>query len=346
MIPEDDDDELFETEDEVAETPSEFQERDFSGTPYVPVYVILLSLLLWLLTSDFCGGLSAWGNQHELPIGPEGLVNDLRILKAANVDGVMVDRWWGIVENRAPQVYHWSGYKKLFQIVKDVVMSFHECGGNIGDDVHIPLPRWVSEIGRTNPDIYFTDWQGRRNTECLTWGIDKEQVLRGRTALESLMSSSCAELCYPSCPAKHGWEYPGIGKFQCDYYYYYYYYYRSNIHSLRWPGLRTPLSARLFLPLFSECVKMEGTSRLCRRLNYGCDDEQGQNDIGIGIRFCNMNARQLVGRQLVPKISMQFTTEEEAYQFYLTYGKHMQVEDPNFFYAIQVDEDELITNIF
>jgi len=33
-------------------------------------------------------------------------------------------------------------------------MSFHECGGNVGDDVCIPLPRWLTEIGRSNPDIF------------------------------------------------------------------------------------------------------------------------------------------------------------------------------------------------
>lgn len=65
-----------------------------------------------------------------------------------------------------------------------MVLSFHECGGNVGDDVHIPLPYWVTEIGEKNPDIYFTDREGRRNTECLTWGVDKERVLRGRTAVE------------------------------------------------------------------------------------------------------------------------------------------------------------------
>ena len=31
-----------------------------------------------------------------------------------------------------------------------VVMSFHECGGNFGDDVCIPLPHWVAEIGRSS----------------------------------------------------------------------------------------------------------------------------------------------------------------------------------------------------
>ncbi|XP_040961798.1 beta-amylase 2, chloroplastic isoform X1 [Gossypium hirsutum] len=129
------------------------------------------------------------------------------------------------------------------QFVKEntnVVMSFHECGGNVGDDVCIPLPHWVAEIGRSNPDIFFTDREGRRNTECLSWGIDKERVLRGRTAVEvyfDFMRSfrvefneffedgiismvevglgPCGELRYPSCPVKYGWRYPGIGEFQC-----------------------------------------------------------------------------------------------------------------------------------
>ncbi|XP_043813103.1 beta-amylase 2, chloroplastic isoform X4 [Manihot esculenta] len=123
---------------------------------------------------------------------------------------------------------------------KKVVMSFHKCGGNVGDDVHIPLPKWVTEIGQTNPDIYFTDREGRRNTECLTWGIDKERVLKGRTAVEAYFDymrsfrvefdeffeagiiseievglGPCGELRYPSYPAEHGWKYPGIGEFQC-----------------------------------------------------------------------------------------------------------------------------------
>ncbi|XP_022757337.1 beta-amylase 2, chloroplastic-like isoform X4 [Durio zibethinus] len=206
-------------------------ERDFAGTPYVPVYVML--------------PLGVVDMNCEL-VEKEGLVDQLRILKSVNVDGVMVDCWWGIVEAHMPQVYNWSGYKRLFHIVRDlglklqVVMSFHECGGNVGDDVHIPLPRWVREIGQSNPDIYFADREGRKNSECLTWGIDKERVLKGRTAVEvyfdymrsfrvefdeffvdgviseiELGLGPCGELRYPSYPAKHGWRYPGIGEFQC-----------------------------------------------------------------------------------------------------------------------------------
>ncbi|KAM3378685.1 hypothetical protein P3S68_011098 [Capsicum galapagoense] len=112
--------------------------------------------------------------------------------------------------------------------------------GNSGDDVYIPLPQRVMEIGYNNPDIFFTDKEQRRNHECLTWGIDRERVLRRRTAHEvyfDLMRSfrmvfneffengsisqieiglgPRGELRYPSHSAKFGWKYPGIGEFQC-----------------------------------------------------------------------------------------------------------------------------------
>ncbi|XP_020247172.1 LOW QUALITY PROTEIN: beta-amylase 2, chloroplastic-like [Asparagus officinalis] len=218
-------------EKQVMDVHGRISERDFAGTPYVPVYVML--------------PLGVINMKCEL-VDPEGLMKQLRTLKSIDVDGVMVDCWWGIVEGRAPQEYNWHGYKRLFHIVRDlrlklqVVMSFHECGGNIGDDVCIPLPHWVAEIGRSNPEIYFTDKEGRRNPECLSFGIDKERILRGRTAIEVYFDymrsfriefdeyfedgiiskievglGPCGELRYPSYPVKHGWRYPGVGEFQC-----------------------------------------------------------------------------------------------------------------------------------
>ncbi|KNA20074.1 hypothetical protein SOVF_055720 [Spinacia oleracea] len=218
-------------ENEVVQTIPKLPERDYAGTPYVPIYVMLP-----LNTIDM---------NCEL-VDPQNLTEQLKVLKLNNVDGVMVDCWWGIVEAVGPQKYNWSGYRELFQVVRDiglklqVVMSFHACGGNVGDDVHIPLPHWITEIGETNPDIYFTDQEGRRNTESLSWGIDKERVLRGRTAVEVYFDymrsfrvefndffeggtiseievglGACGELRYPSYPANHGWKYPGIGEFQC-----------------------------------------------------------------------------------------------------------------------------------
>lgn len=218
-------------EEQVQEFLPKEPERDFSGTPDVPVYVMLPLGII----NDRC----------QL-VDPESLRKDLRALKYINVDGIMVDCWWGVVEGRTPQKYVWSGYRELFNIVREaklklqVFMSFHECGGTAGDDVTIPLPKWIQEIGKDNPDIFFTDREGRRNTECLTWGIDKERVLKGRTAVEVYFDcmrsfrmefddlfvdgaiseieiglGASGELKYPSYPERHGWRYPGIGEFQC-----------------------------------------------------------------------------------------------------------------------------------
>ncbi|KAG0453258.1 hypothetical protein HPP92_025922 [Vanilla planifolia] len=136
--------------------------------------------------------------------------------------------------------------RDLFNIIREfklklqVVMAFHEYGGKESDHIVISLPKWILEIGQDNQDIFFTDREGRRSTECLSWGIDKERVLKGRTGVEvyfdfmrsfrmefndlfeeGLISAveiglgSSGELKYPSFLEKVGWIYPGIGEFQC-----------------------------------------------------------------------------------------------------------------------------------
>ena len=56
-------------------------------------------------------------------VDPDGLLKQLRILKSVNVDGVMVDCWWGIVEGHAPGEYNWNGYKRLFQMVCELKLK-------------------------------------------------------------------------------------------------------------------------------------------------------------------------------------------------------------------------------
>ncbi|KAF5735145.1 hypothetical protein HS088_TW15G00645 [Tripterygium wilfordii] len=206
-------------------------ENDFCSTPYVPVYVTLATGFI----NNFCQLVDA-----------EGVRRELNNLKSLNVDGVVVDCWWGIVEAWSPQKYIWSGYRELFNIMCEfklklqVVMAFHEYVANDTGDVLISLPQWVLEIGKDNQDIFFTDREGRRNTECLSWGIDKERVLKGRTGIEvyfdfmrsfrtefndlfteGLISAvevglgASGELKYPSFSERNGWRYPGIGEFQC-----------------------------------------------------------------------------------------------------------------------------------
>ncbi|KAK9052867.1 hypothetical protein SSX86_029497 [Deinandra increscens subsp. villosa] len=206
-------------------------ENNFIGTAYVPVYVILGTGLI----NKFC----------QL-IDRDAVRKELRLLKSLHVDGVFVDCWWGIVESQGPQKYCWSGYRELFNIVHEfelklqVGLAFHEYGGNDSGGITIPLPEWVLDIGKENQDIFFTDREGRRNTECLSWGIDKERVLKGRTGAEAYFDvmrsfrtefddmfieglitlveiglGPSGELKYPSFSKKMGWNYPGIGEFQC-----------------------------------------------------------------------------------------------------------------------------------
>ncbi|KAG5020987.1 hypothetical protein AAZX31_06G281900 [Glycine max] len=198
---------------------------------YVPVYVMLP---LGVVNVD---------NVFE---DPDGLKEQLLQLRAAGVDGVMVDVWWGIIELKGPKQYDWRAYRSLFQLVQEcgltlqAIMSFHQCGGNVGDIVNIPIPQWVLDIGESNHDIFYTNRSGTRNKEYLTVGVDNEPIFHGRTAIEiysDYMKSfrenmsdflesgliidievglgPAGELRYPSYPQSQGWEFPGIGEFQC-----------------------------------------------------------------------------------------------------------------------------------
>uniref|UniRef100_A0A7N0V802 Beta-amylase n=1 Tax=Kalanchoe fedtschenkoi TaxID=63787 RepID=A0A7N0V802_KALFE len=206
-------------------------QSDFAGTPYIPVYIALAPDII--------------NNLGQL-IDPDGIRQELSHIKSLNADGVVVLCWWGIVENWIPQKYEWMGYKLLFNIIREfklklqVVMAFHDYGIDDSGNVLIPLPQWVLDIGRENPDIFFTDRKGERNMECLTLGIDKERALNKRTGIEvyydfmrnfrtefdDLFSEgivyaveiglgASGELKYPAFSERSGWRYPGIGEFQC-----------------------------------------------------------------------------------------------------------------------------------
>ncbi|KAJ1386576.1 Glycoside hydrolase, family 14 [Sesbania bispinosa] len=177
---------------------------------------------------------------------PRAMNASLMALKSAGVEGVMVDAWWGLVEKDGPFKYNWEAYAELVQMVQkhglklQVVMSFHQCGGNVGDSCSIPLPPWVLEEISKNPDLVYTDKSGRKNPEYISLGCDSMPVLRGRTPLQvysdymrsfrdrfrdylgsviieiQVGMGPCGELRYPSYPESNGtWRFPGIGEFQC-----------------------------------------------------------------------------------------------------------------------------------
>ncbi|GAQ79925.1 beta-amylase [Klebsormidium nitens] len=177
---------------------------------------------------------------------PRAMEMAFRALKQAGCTGVMIDVWWGIAERNGPGQYDFGAYKHLLNMCKEAglkmqaVMSFHACGGNVGDNVNISLPRWVLEAGQANPEIFYTDRQGHRNQECLSLFSDENPVLAGRTPLAcysdymtafraamgedfgtvltevAVGMGPCGELRYPAYPEGDGrWRFPGVGEFQC-----------------------------------------------------------------------------------------------------------------------------------
>eukprot|EP01125_Pyxidicula_operculata_P021785 TRINITY_DN8637_c0_g1_i1.p1 TRINITY_DN8637_c0_g1~~TRINITY_DN8637_c0_g1_i1.p1 ORF type:complete len:445 (-),score=89.28 TRINITY_DN8637_c0_g1_i1:135-1469(-) len=165
-------------------------------------------------------------------------------LSQAGVDGVMGDVWWGIVERSGPKQYDWSAYQQLVAKIRQynlkfqATISFHQCGGNVGDECDITLPSWVLSVGNSNPDIFYTDQHGNRDKEYLSLGVDTQPIFSGRTPVQiytdyvqsfvqnfgsyigntivelQIGLGPAGELRYPSYQLSH-WSFPGVGEFQC-----------------------------------------------------------------------------------------------------------------------------------
>ncbi|GFY81463.1 beta-amylase 1 [Actinidia rufa] len=166
----------------------------------------------------------------------------LQALKSAGVEGVMMDVWWGLVEREGPGEYNWGGYVELLEMAKkhglkvQAVMSFHQCGGNVGSLCQsglwkrlketLTLPTQINGEGEIL-NIYLLAvilFQSSRDvhpssvmlTSCTLSGTKFENLL-GDTIVEIQVGMGPAgELRYPSYPEQNGtWKFPGIGAFQC-----------------------------------------------------------------------------------------------------------------------------------
>ena len=95
--------------------------------------------------------------------------------------GIMVDVWWGLCE-RQPNEYNFDGYLDLMQQCKQLglkvqaVMSFHACGGNVGDSVNVPLPQWVLDLQDSVPELFYRDKRGDASTEYVSLSCDFRPV--------------------------------------------------------------------------------------------------------------------------------------------------------------------------
>ncbi|KAL5701371.1 beta-amylase [Ranunculus cassubicifolius] len=164
----------------------------------------------------------------------------LKALKLLGCEGVEIPVWWGIVEKEAMGKYEWSGYLALAKMVQNVGLKLRVSIAFHGSkDLKVPLPQWISKIGESQPDIFFTNKSGERYEECLSFGVDVHPVLHGKSPmqvyegfLESFRSTFSdfigstitditiglgpnGELRYPSCPTAKLGEISGAGEFHC-----------------------------------------------------------------------------------------------------------------------------------
>jgi len=174
----------------------------------------------------------------------EALRAQLKQLKVVGVRGIMADVWWGLCEPQ-PGIYNFEAVQALCAMLEEVglelqaVMSFHQCGGNVGDSVTIPLPTWAMGPAEQKGLLYRSRG-GVVSRDCLSLSADNESVFPDkqagtRTALRiyrefmqafllacgkhvgttvvelQVGMGPCGELRYPSYLLSNGWNYPGMG---------------------------------------------------------------------------------------------------------------------------------------
>jgi len=165
------------------------------------------------------------------------LASQLDQLKGASVDGVATDVWWGLTEKTAKQ-YDFGPYKTVVSMLKErgmkiqLMASFHQCGGNVGDACNIPIPSFVHQAA----GIWYTDKDGHEDKEYISLFADNVTIA-GRTPLQmyhdwltAFVSTFSAdlgntiselqvgmgpagELRYPAYQLSQ-WKFCGVGAFQ------------------------------------------------------------------------------------------------------------------------------------
>lgn len=109
----------------------------------------------------------------------------LQAMKTAGVRAISTDIWWGLVE-RTDQSFNWRYYDRMSDAIIKAglkwipILSFHKCGGNVGDDCDIPIPDWIwgklaSKLGSDSYDVAkFMSEQGNLSSESVSvWASDE-----------------------------------------------------------------------------------------------------------------------------------------------------------------------------
>lgn len=164
--------------------------------------------------------------------------NQMATANAMGVTAVSVDVWWGKVEGAGDQQFDWGYYDDLFGRITNAgldivpIMSFHQCGGNVGDTCNIPIPGWIwNHYPVSASDLRYKSEQGNESVETVSLWADSyvlseyQEFMEAFEARYSYLASDideinismgpAGELRYPSYNSHDtGTGYPTRGGFQ------------------------------------------------------------------------------------------------------------------------------------
>ena len=165
----------------------------------------------------------------------------LKIAKHIGIDAISIDVWWGMVERHGDNQFDWSYYDKIVAVIEEAdlhwvpIMSFHRCGGYIGEACNALIPAWVwtnyEAVGVTRKDMLYRSENDDYSDEAVSLWQDHlviNQYIEFMNAFEDHFSSKAAnideinismgasgELRYPAYnPRDPRCDYPTRGCFQ------------------------------------------------------------------------------------------------------------------------------------
>jgi hypothetical protein len=168
---------------------------------------------------------------------------ELRLGEACRmgVTAVSVDVWWGVVQAQRG-VDDWRYYDRIVEVIRKhglkwvPILSFHQCGGNVGDTCDIPIPPWIWQaMGEEHPgrNLRYVSEKGRTSEEYVSLWADDVVKSYYKAFMEKFVGhfharpddwaaieavdiglGPAGELRYPSYALSDGWDYPHRGYFQ------------------------------------------------------------------------------------------------------------------------------------
>jgi beta-amylase len=171
--------------------------------------------------------------KFEIPQDWDPFQKELEIAKSIGVDAVSVDVWWGDVERRGDNRFDWTYYREIFRRIEEAglrlipILSFHQCGGNVGDTYTSKLPQWIWNAvrgGYRENDLKYQSELGNYSEEYVSLWADSlvlpqyeefmaafvkfcnENHFTGKIAELNIGCGPAGELRYPSYNG-HDWLY-------------------------------------------------------------------------------------------------------------------------------------------